>query len=263
MLLLRPNIALYSTDALPVNCSAHHTCSTSKSRSNERVNQRTCSCLTQTLLCHGCGSPVGYMIVVPVSISAKQVFFSQQNQCEMCTASSSVDNRTTNNHRFVFHCGVVCAYERLYLPEEPYNLDVLVPLQSSEPTDLHAVWGGTIVQRERDILSDPLPMNATLSRSYLPTPPPDELVSLPSASAVSTPSLDAQVPALLDQSISSPLVVRIPSRTSTMNIDYFARSASGSLNHINPGDVLYWHHLTRHGEIPACCDNSKARGAVA
>ena len=68
VLLLRPNVSLFSTDALPVNCSAYS--------ANPEILRpplcvpssypRTCECLTQTLCCHHCGASVGYMIVLPV-----------------------------------------------------------------------------------------------------------------------------------------------------------------------------------------------------
>jgi len=241
VLLLRPHIALYSTDALPVNCSAHAMCSTSKIRSNEGSSQRTCSCLTQTLLCHGCGSPVGYMIVIP---------------CDMCTSSSSADNRTTNNHRFVFHCGVVRAYERLYLTEEPHSLDVLPQLEIKADTNLET--------RPLDLLPvfsmrDP----SFRPRVHLPTPPPDDELSLPmTQSTVSTASPDTQLPSTAEQRISSPIIVRIPSNAPLTGSDYFTRFLPET-THIKAGDVVYWHHLARNGEIPACCDDTRARGKAA
>ncbi|KAF8309407.1 hypothetical protein DL93DRAFT_2062943, partial [Clavulina sp. PMI_390] len=64
VLLLRPDIHLYSTDALPSGCSAPP--ASSMPKPSEPV-QRTCDCLTQTLCCHGCGNQCGYAIVTPVS----------------------------------------------------------------------------------------------------------------------------------------------------------------------------------------------------
>lgn len=68
VLLLRPNVSLYSSDASPVNCSAYSAEDTAEQ--SRPAPSRTCDCLTQTLCCHGCGNPVGYMIVVPVSPTA-------------------------------------------------------------------------------------------------------------------------------------------------------------------------------------------------
>ncbi|KAJ7497405.1 ubiquitin-related domain-containing protein [Mycena latifolia] len=108
VLLLRPNVALYSSDALPVNCSAYTsnpqvlrpatTCPSSSAHP-----PRTCECLTQTLCCHGCGNNIGYMIVIP---------------CVRCTSSISTTNRATNGHRFVFHSNFITGTERHYIPDE-------------------------------------------------------------------------------------------------------------------------------------------------
>lgn len=79
VLLLRPNVSLFSTDALPVNCSAYSTnpdalrpppCRPSAAPSS----LRTCECLTQTLCCHTCGTAVGYMIVIPVRFTQSASF---------------------------------------------------------------------------------------------------------------------------------------------------------------------------------------------
>ncbi|KAI0779932.1 hypothetical protein C8Q74DRAFT_726940 [Fomes fomentarius] len=138
VLLLRPNVPLYSTDALPINCSAFSpemdpsthapsastssTASSATSQNHRRPSQsgptgdlpqpngysertptRTCECLTQTLCCHGCGSAVGYMIVTP---------------CQRCTSSITVNNRATNGHRFVFYSSEITACERHYVEGE-------------------------------------------------------------------------------------------------------------------------------------------------
>lgn len=69
VLLLRPNVSLFSTDALPINCSAYSSNPDARRSPSPSLSQtvpRTCECLTQTLCCHGCGASVGYMIVVPV-----------------------------------------------------------------------------------------------------------------------------------------------------------------------------------------------------
>lgn len=68
VLLLRPHVALYSTDALPVNCSAYSARPPLAEYQPKEQQSRTCECLTQTLCCHGCGTSVGYTIVVPVGL---------------------------------------------------------------------------------------------------------------------------------------------------------------------------------------------------
>jgi len=84
VLLLQPDVSLYSSDALPANCSVcpgtsqlspQYQVLQQQSTTNLRYVcpsgmstpvPRTCECLTQTLCCHGCGTAVGYMVVIPV-----------------------------------------------------------------------------------------------------------------------------------------------------------------------------------------------------
>jgi len=116
VLLLRPHVALYSTDALPVNCSAYAARPPSIESQPSQQQPRTCECLTQTLCCHGCGTSVGYTIVVP---------------CARCTSSGSSTNRVTNGHRFVFHSSELIASERYYTPGEPGILPAYTKRPSS------------------------------------------------------------------------------------------------------------------------------------
>lgn len=103
VLLLRPGLALYSTDAIPRNCSPLTAVSPDEPRATVPVGLplRTCACLTQTLHCHGCGDSVGYFIVAP---------------CGQCTGAS---NGTANGHRFVFHSEDVVASVRRLAPKCP------------------------------------------------------------------------------------------------------------------------------------------------
>ncbi|TFK44805.1 hypothetical protein BDQ12DRAFT_742264 [Crucibulum laeve] len=108
VLLLRPNVSLYSSDAFPAGCSTHTSNpdalrSRASRASSSSAPSRTCECLTQTLFCHGCGNPVGYMIVIP---------------CSRCTSSITATNRATNGHRFVFHASEVTGSERHYIADE-------------------------------------------------------------------------------------------------------------------------------------------------
>lgn len=99
VLLLRHDVHLFSTDALPVGCSVYES-------SPEVSKIRTCDCLTQNLACHGCGSSVGYVIVAP---------------CARCSPPSSPNTlqRNTNGHRFVFYASEVAYEERLYVDDDP------------------------------------------------------------------------------------------------------------------------------------------------
>ncbi|KAH8119393.1 hypothetical protein DFH11DRAFT_443501 [Phellopilus nigrolimitatus] len=125
-LLLTPHVYLYSTDALPVNCSVYHG---PRSSRNTPVHPssfptldrdeapRSCDCLTQTLSCHGCGASVGYIIVSPCSHCAS-TFSPPPDPYQLNQGLPSWAQRT-NGHRFIFHSPEVVVEERLYIPGEP------------------------------------------------------------------------------------------------------------------------------------------------
>ncbi|KAI0745055.1 hypothetical protein C8Q76DRAFT_606398 [Earliella scabrosa] len=198
VLLLRPNVPLYSTDALPINCSAFsaeledpaHGSSASmssatsagpsnsarsstsppsadpsqpSSSSAERPPTRTCECLTQTLCCHGCGSAVGYMIVTP---------------CQRCTSSITVNNRATNGHRFVFYSSEITACERHYVLGERGVSRYHPPTPAAPPA--HVIQAGM----------------AGLSINTTPVRPPPAQQSTPSPSSPTSPSTPASMPPL-------------------------------------------------------------------
>ena len=172
VLLLRPNVPLYSTDAMPANCSAYSTSSATVSRSTSTSSKpitsqathnpappRTCECLTQTLCCHGCGTAVGYMIVVPcirctssvlppahsappinvpvnvnttanvyphppypwTQYAAPHPYFNAGTGSGYALQHQPYQGpgRVTNGHRFVFHSSEIRAEERLYIAGEP------------------------------------------------------------------------------------------------------------------------------------------------
>ena len=123
VLLLRPNLSLFSSDVLPVNCSPYNSNSDpwSSTVHKSSISPRTCECLTQSLCCHGCGSTIGYMIIAPVmsmTFSSISVIKPVILQCSRCTFSLSETNRATNGHRFVFQSTEVLGTERRYIPHE-------------------------------------------------------------------------------------------------------------------------------------------------
>ena len=182
-MLLRPNVPLYSTDAMPINCSAYSDSaesqysfalvsppSSASSRSSEssptdgdrmRTLARTCECLTQTLHCHGCGSGVGYMIVSP---------------CHRCMSSITATNRSTNGHRFVFYSSEIVASERHYIPGEsgvrPYYQPIPSPPVSMSSSQLPSVippsLGGNYLPMHRTV-SHPIEHPTTLvEQEFMP-----------------------------------------------------------------------------------------------
>lgn len=106
VLLLKPNITLYSTDIVPSTCGPFFAGSTFHGGmdSNEPPVERTCQCLTQSLGCYGCGAQVGYNIISP---------------CARCTSSVMKHSRSSNGHRTVLHCSEIAVRERRYIPGEP------------------------------------------------------------------------------------------------------------------------------------------------
>jgi hypothetical protein len=257
VLLLRPNVPLYSSDALPTNCSAFtsnpEALKPPTSCRPPTSPSRTCECLTQTLCCHGCGTTIGYMIVVP---------------CIRCTSSISANNRATNGHRFVFHSTEVVGSERHYVPNEPG----VIPFESvpnSPPPPLQ--------------YSDPL--SEIYSPEYLPTPPLDMTDLSPSSSpppvadsSSSSPYLDHLTPAsrTSEHLSSSPVYIDDasprdpgntgqvltppPSLTTTNSMFSFGMPAGQQTERpLQAGDVLHWHHLIQQGEIPGVSDDPRAR----
>lgn len=85
VLLLKPHAPLFSTDAIPSNCNALYANETHLGQelgdNKLRPRERTCSCLTQTLGCSGCGSVVGYNVVSP---------------CTRCNESATKHSRSLN-----------------------------------------------------------------------------------------------------------------------------------------------------------------------
>lgn len=118
VLLLKPNITLYSTDIVPTTCGPYYTPSTFHGDINPAGPpvERTCDCLTQTLGCYGCGAQVGYNIISP---------------CVRCTNSVMKHQRSSNGHRTVLHCSEISVRERRYVCGEP-GVRAVRPQPSSE-----------------------------------------------------------------------------------------------------------------------------------
>ncbi|KAF8210387.1 hypothetical protein K438DRAFT_2011791 [Mycena galopus ATCC 62051] len=184
VLLLRPNVALYSSDALPLHCSASSSealrpAAACPSSSTHRGGGRTCECLTQTLCCHGCGSAIGYMIVIP---------------CARCTSSISTTNRATNGHRFVFHSSEIKATERHYITDEPG-----VILTATPPPPVFAAYSASAlhnglhnrVHNHRSAVYYPHHSQSLAAAArpvdYLPTPPLDIEDDSPTSSHAPSP----------------------------------------------------------------------------
>ncbi|KAI0768736.1 hypothetical protein BD413DRAFT_605207 [Trametes elegans] len=338
VLLLRPNVPLYSTDALPINCSAFSPPGSGSSEPGlpapERPPSRTCECLTQTLCCHGCGNAVGYMIVSP---------------CVRCTSSITVNNRATNGHRFVFYSSEITAAERLYVPGEsgvhPFHPPPPVP---PSVQNVQAALANMYIVNSTSTSSTPPRTTVAQQGYYSPASPtsnaPGAALASPispgnlspsalaarsrAASSVQTPPPPRQSRTSDDTSRAAAAVPPVPpnshstsphplstptfadpsspppplgpgpgpagnpvsaSASSASRTPARARAASTSAalglraytpaqlvrvhpqqqqqqqqqqqraEPVKPGEVLFWHHLLRSGEIAAVAEDARAR----
>ncbi|KAG8214018.1 hypothetical protein J3R82DRAFT_10773 [Butyriboletus roseoflavus] len=267
VLLLRPNVSLFSTDALPVNCSAYSTnpdalhpppCRPATLPSAPR----TCECLTQTLCCHTCGTAVGYMIVIP---------------CSRCTSSISATNRATNGHRFVFHSSEIIPSERHHIPDEPGVLPVEYPTPPpppSSPPPLAPAYPYPPVFHSADVVAHRRPDSSMPSQAFPPLqtsflspgpdhPPSPQMESPDSAfsSAPSSPELLASVPPASPRRSPRTLSqTQFPHNLATQTLsEPRGTTPEPSPRKLKAGDVLYWHHLAKHGEIPGVEEDPRAR----
>ncbi|OCH91662.1 hypothetical protein OBBRIDRAFT_712224, partial [Obba rivulosa] len=264
VLLLRPNVPLFSTDALPINCSASSADTTPTSSAHRpymisnaqatpssspelqtRIPARTCECLTQTLCCHGCGNSVGYMIVVP---------------CYRCTSSITANNRTTNGHRFVFYSSEITAGERHHIPGERGVLP-------HKPRTGHNITSPEAVDPEMPPL-EPIPGISPSPTSVSPAMVP---TGSDSADLRDAPRPSHVEPRFSRTHLAFPPTGAAPTsspprpRASAAPLVSAGTQAPGAAPHDPPpeplkaGEVLYWHNLVRSGEIPAVCEDQRAR----
>lgn len=81
VLLLKPHITLFSTDANPVNCGPLYSSNDAEPVSEGEKVERTCECLTQSMGCHCCGNTIGCECIVPPrsdrNLLAEYCFFVQ------------------------------------------------------------------------------------------------------------------------------------------------------------------------------------------
>jgi len=249
VLLLRPNVSLYSSDALPVNCSPYDSNSDALCRSptdnKSSISPRTCECLTQSLCCHGCGSTIGYMIIVP---------------CSRCTSSLSETNRATNGHRFVFQSSEVMGTERHYIPNEKD----IIPFVTT--TGINTVQPYTYPTPQSNIYH-----TDNRADSYGQTSPIESLSTAPTLEFTNIIDYSQQQPFEHDswtyrgrRVYPSPFQPRMESHvvSSSPNSSHYTtdqKYAPTMPSVLKGGDVIFWHHLARSGEILEVVDDERAR----
>ncbi|KAL0956486.1 hypothetical protein HGRIS_002632 [Hohenbuehelia grisea] len=260
VLLLRPNVSLYSSDALPVNCSAYSPNADALRPPPVPSGHppRTCECLTQTLCCHGCGTTVGYMIVIP---------------CTRCTSSITATNRATNGHRFVFHSSEIRGTERHYIHAEP-GVHIVAPILAAPVAHANRSFStpdATSTPPRPEYLPSPPLDSPDISPPFSNSPSPDSSALPPytrPVHSIARRSPPTSVPSHHPYSTSPPPLAHAylpPNHYHQHSIS--ANSSTESSKDImspptrlKPGNVVYWHHLSRHGEIPGVTDDERARG---
>jgi hypothetical protein len=183
--------------------------------------------------------------------------------CVRCTSSITANNRATNGHRFVFHSSEVVGSERHYVPGEPGVMPFeSVPAPVSPPLP-H--------MQHRNVY---LPPAHASPNEYLPTPPLDVADLSPVSSSSPSPvTVSSSMSPFLSPRLRLPehlLYDGSPIQESGRQVESspgpppliplaFGMPTEQADQSLKGGDVLFWHHLIRHGEIPGVSDDPRAR----
>ena len=170
--------------------------------------------------------------------------------CIRCTSSTAGTNRTTNGHRFVFYSSEIVASERHHIAGESGIVSpAFSPRVATSPHPPTSPNSTLPHQGISHILVSPRPPSTPNRRRHtsasLLDSPAQRHIQVPSASPDHLPSPPPLSPV-------TPPAGRI--RSSSYSSSTFQQSEP-----LQPGEVLYWHHLVRHGEIPAVADDPRAR----
>jgi len=170
----------------------------------------------------------------------------------------SANNRSTNGHRFVFHSFEISASERHHVAGEPG----VIPYHPPPPPLCPAVRMMPSYPPSISINGPPIrlthsgeyPYDQSGQYSGYLLPPPVDVDERDSDEwSVRTPS--PPIPSF-----------RSPTPTRTVPPPHLPQRSTPSPRSPSPavklraGDVLYWHHLSRHGEIPGVREDPRARG---
>ena len=285
---------------MPINCSvynpnavaARHSGRSSSTRSyhsgssgRERdTAPRTCECLTQSLACHGCGSQVGYMIVAPCARCTSTTFsppfpfprtpYHNGNMPFVPPPMPSSRNRATNGHRFVFHSSQVVAEERLYVSGEPG----IIPDADLYDARDQDEWVPFDVNQHSPISAHRAPSSPTYvsqTNSYPVIPP---MSPQSTSSRASGDSTGRRTSGHSRRSSHGPSSRSNSGLRADPGFAPFPPSSSGhqypgstaqtmapawppKAPRIRGGEVLFWHHLIRAGELPAMYDEERSRSS--
>ncbi|KAJ3569854.1 hypothetical protein NP233_g4773 [Leucocoprinus birnbaumii] len=225
--------------------------------------------------------------------AVRGILTSLYQKCTRCTSSISATNRATNGHRFVFHSSEVVGMERHYIQDEPG----VIPYEPTGVTAAASGSTSTATGSVPE-LSSPREIHVSLPRPHtrsgspglesIPPPtlePANPLAGL-SSTDLSSPAVNSY-PRSSDsrsaggrRTAASQATQSPPSYSSTNFMDsspppLVSATFSNMMNAgpgvppeqkdlptsraLKPGDVLFWHHLTRCGEIPGVEDDKRAR----
>lgn len=174
----------------------------------------------------------------------------------------SASNRSTNGHRFVFHSFEVSASERHYVAGEPGVIPYhpppppLCPAVRMMPSSTHPssiLINGPSIRPSH--AGEYYHNQSGQSSEHLPSPPADmdERNANEWSAHPSSPLMASSSP------VRSPVLVRTLSPPRLTQQPVPPRSPSPVMK-LKAGDILYWHHLSRHGEIPGVQEDPRARG---
>jgi hypothetical protein len=176
----------------------------------------------------------------------------------------SASNRSTNGHRFVFHSSEISASERHYITGEPgvvpfHPPPPSCPVQHTRANSIHPTVLPTSMSPARlsGSHSDPA------YEDYLSTPPEEQRFdffqddSSRGSSPPGSPTFDRS-PSISPSSSGLTPGRRPP--TSHMRFSLPLLPPTPTLAKLKAGEILYWHHLSKHGEIPGVEEDERARG---
>lgn len=259
-----------------------------------RSMARTCECLTQTLSCHGCGSSVGYMIVSPCQRCTSSISVTNRTTNGHRFVFYSSEIAACERHYIAGEGGVV--------PFNPPSPPVVgyPPSQSVNPAHPHGQQQHHhYMQPQRppspgyDFVPNHLPdsdgswsSGSSRSGSGHTTP---ELASSFNAMSLSSRRESHQQPGRRSYESSrsqhrhhNQAPVPQPASPTSYGPSHSHRGSDNPYvqdgrvvpflistgqpepapEPLKAGEVLYWHHLVRSGEIPGVVEDARARGAL-
>ncbi|KAG6845901.1 hypothetical protein H0H87_000707 [Tephrocybe sp. NHM501043] len=202
-------------------------------------------------------------------------------KCMQCTSPTTSSNRATNGHRFVFHSNEVVATARRWIADEPginpYNQVSLVnqspqslypgrhDYQSRSPSPGQtSEYLSTPSLELADPFRLPLASNPFLLLHEPTTDPrvaPSQHLTVAQRNFAYTSVYDRRAGYQTLNSSSEATGVNPQSVARTITSQSSVEQKDQHPPHrLDPGDVLFWHHLYKSGEIPCIEDDERARG---